>query len=147
MTFSPRGKKSMDPKSQRATIVLLYLGNRIIPLLRVMLSSSNIITTEYEEFNRANSCSNKKPFFTVPSNPWSFRTKRWKSTNGGNDQVDVHRLTSLMFSAALCSRGPCVFVAQHVIGSRPIQLDTMLPRYNKCTGTHMYIHVWVKPKT
>ena len=44
----PRGcTKPMDPKSQRATMVLLYLGNMIIPLIKVMLSSSNIITMEY----------------------------------------------------------------------------------------------------
>ena len=109
---------------------VIPLYNNVTPLLEIMLSSSNIITTEYEEFNWANSCSNKKPFFTVPSNPWSFRTKRWKTTNAGNDQGDVHRFTSLMLPAALCSRGTCVFVAQHVIGSRPIKLHSLLPRYN-----------------
>ena len=42
----PRVYKTHGPQSQRATIVLLYLGNIIIPLLEVLLSSSNIITTE-----------------------------------------------------------------------------------------------------
>ena len=45
----PRGcTKPMDPKSQHATIVLLYLGNMIIPLLKVLLSSSNINYDEYQ---------------------------------------------------------------------------------------------------
>ena len=39
--------KPMDPKSQRATIVFLYLVNTIISLLKVMFSSLNIITTDY----------------------------------------------------------------------------------------------------
>ena len=42
--------KPMDPKSQRAKTVLLYLGNIIIPLLKVLLSSSNINYGEYAKF-------------------------------------------------------------------------------------------------
>ena len=42
--FAPKDvQKPTDPKSQHATIFLLYLGNMIIPLLRVLLSSSNNI--------------------------------------------------------------------------------------------------------
>ena len=52
--LSPRGcTKSMDPKSQRATIVLLYFGYMIIPLFEALLSSSNIDYDEYAEFNKA----------------------------------------------------------------------------------------------
>ena len=36
-----------------------------------------------------------------------------------------------MIPAALYSHGTCVFVARHVIGSRPIKLYNLLPRYNK----------------
>ena len=36
------------------------------------------------------SCWNKKPFFTVPSNPRPFRTKRWKATNAGKDQGTMY---------------------------------------------------------
>ena len=43
----PRVYKTHGPQSsQRATIVLLYLGNIVIPLLKVLLSSSNITKTE-----------------------------------------------------------------------------------------------------
>ena len=42
----PRVYKTHGPQSQRATIVLLYLGNIVIPLLEVLLSSSNIIMME-----------------------------------------------------------------------------------------------------
>ena len=44
--------KPMDPKLQRATIVSLYLGNMIIPLLKVLLSSSNINYAEYAKLNK-----------------------------------------------------------------------------------------------
>ena len=44
--FSPRVYKTHGPSSQLATIVLFYLGIIIIPLLEVLLSSSNIIKSE-----------------------------------------------------------------------------------------------------
>ena len=121
----PRVYKTHGPQSQRATIVLLYLGNINIPLLKVLLSPSNIITTEYSFFNKQ---MNKKQFLTVPSNPRVFRTQCWKATNTGNDRGDVHRCTSLFPTP---SHVTCVFVARHVIGSRPIKLHSLLPRYNK----------------
>ena len=46
--FSPKGvQNAMDPKSQRATIVLLYVCLIVIPLLKVLLSSSN---NNYDEY-------------------------------------------------------------------------------------------------
>ena len=50
------------------------------------------------------SCSNKKQFFTVPLNPGLFRTKRWKSPNGGDDQGNVQRLTKRieLLSTTIC---------------------------------------------
>ena len=44
--FPKRVYKTHGPQLHSATIVFLYLGNIIIPLLKVLLSSSNI-TTEY----------------------------------------------------------------------------------------------------
>ena len=73
--FPPRVYKTHGSQLQRATIVLLYLCNMIIPLFEVPLSSSNIIKMEYAQLNKlTNSCLNKKHFFTVPSNPRMFRT-------------------------------------------------------------------------
>ena len=83
----------------------VYLGNMIIPLLKVMLSSSNIIRRVYM-VGLISSCSNKKQFFTVPSNPLPFRTKRWISTNAGNNQGNVHRLTKLMLPVVLVQDSP-----------------------------------------
>ena len=34
-------------------------------------------------------------------------------------------------TAALFRHGSCVFVARHVIGSRPIKFHSLLPRYEK----------------
>ena len=45
--YPSRVYKTHGPESQRATIVLLYLGKMIIPLLKVLLSTSNIIYDEY----------------------------------------------------------------------------------------------------
>ena len=57
--ISPRGcTKPMDP-SHSVQQLLLYLGNIVIPLLEVLLSSSNIITTDYSLFNKQ---TNKKQF-------------------------------------------------------------------------------------
>ena len=114
--FSPEGIQNPWTPSQRAAIVLLLLGNIVIRLLKHKLSSSNINYDEYAKFH----CSLK---------PWLFRTERWKSTNAGNDQGIVHRLTKLMLPAALCSLCTCVFDPRQV--SRPIKLHNLLPRYNK----------------
>ena len=74
----PRVYKTHGPQSQRATIVLLYLCNIVIPFLEVLLSSSNIIKTEQcivqSWFNKQTNSSNKKQFFTCWSNPRVFRT-------------------------------------------------------------------------
>ena len=56
-------------------------------------------------------------------NPQSFRNKSWKSTNGGNDQGDVHRCTSLYMLSGSSSHVTCVLVVRHMIGSRPIKLQ------------------------
>ena len=89
----PRVYKTQGPQSQRATIVLLHIGNIVIPVLEVLSSSSNIIMTEYSSFNKQTNSSNKKQFFTVPSNTRVFRTQGLKSANGGNDQGDEHWCT------------------------------------------------------
>ena len=76
----PRGKMAPEakpfshgPQSQRATIVLLYLGNIVIPLLEVMLSFSNIKKTEQcivlSWFKKQTNSSNKKQFFTCSLKP------------------------------------------------------------------------------
>ena len=57
--FPSRVYKTHGPQSQRATIVLLNLYIIVIPLLEVMLSSSNIITMDYSLFNKQ---TNKKQF-------------------------------------------------------------------------------------
>ena len=57
--FPSRVYKTHGPHSQRATTVLLYLCIIVIPLLEVLLSSSNIITTDYSLFNKQ---TNKKQF-------------------------------------------------------------------------------------
>ena len=57
--FPSRVYKTHGPQSQRATIVLLYLCYIIIPLLEVLLSSSNIILTDYSLLNKQ---TNKKQF-------------------------------------------------------------------------------------
>ena len=87
--FPPRVYKPMDPMGplhSRKHLFCYTHGNINIPLLKVLLSSSNIITTEYSLFSKQ---MNKKQFLTVPSNPRVFRTQRWKSANTGNDQGDV----------------------------------------------------------
>ena len=72
----------------------------------------------------------KKQFLTGPSNPQVFRTQRWKSTNTGNDHGDTP--VYITFHVTQPPRHiTCVFVAHHVIGSQPIKLHSLLPRYNK----------------
>ena len=133
-------------------IVLLYLCLTVIPLLEVLLSSSNIITTNYSLFKLADEQE------TIPSNPRLFRTQRWKSTNAGNNQGDVHRCTSLfhMFHVTWpvepCNMRICCtardwfstnqtsqFVQRYnKIGSRPIKIHSLFLRYNKqfCITSH-----------
>ena len=122
--FPSRVYKTHGPQSQRATIVLLYLCIIVIPLLEVLLLPSNIITTDYSLFNKQ---TNKKQF---PRTRGCF-VHSAKSTNAGNDQGDVHRCTSLFMLPGPSSHVTCVFVARHMIGSRPMKLHSLLPRYNK----------------
>ena len=110
-------------RGERVPFVLLYLCNIIIPLLEVPLSSSNIITTDYSLFNKQK---NKKLF---PRTRGCF-VHSAKSTNAGNDQDDVHRCTSLFMLPGPSSHVTCVFVARHVIGSRPIKLHNLYTEYN-----------------
>ena len=56
----------------------------------------------FSKFCCQTNSSNKKQIFTCSLKPTCF-VQLWKSTNGGNDQVDVHRCTSLfMLPGALC---------------------------------------------
>ena len=102
--FPSRVYKTNGPKTQRATIVLL--------------SSSNIFTTDYSLFKADQQ-------ETILSNPRLFCTQCWKSTNAGNDQGDVHRCTSLFMLPGPSSHVTCVFVARHMICSRPIKLHNL----------------------
>ena len=90
----------------------------VIPLLEVLLSSSNNITTNYLLFNKR---TNKKQFHRTRG----CRTQCWKSTNAGNDQGDVHRCTSLFMLPCQSSHVKCVFVARHMVSSRPIKLHNL----------------------
>ena len=83
----------------------------VIPLLEVLLSSSNIITTDYSLFNKQ---TNEKQ---LPRTRGCF-VHSAKSTNAGNDQGDVHRVyISFHVTWRVASHVTCVFVARHMIGS------------------------------
>ena len=117
--FPSRVYKTHGPQSQRATIVLLYLCIIVIPLLEVLLSSSNIITAEYSLFNKQ---TNEKQLPRTRG----CSVHSAKSTNAGNDQGDVHPVyITFHVTRRVASHVTCVFVARHMIGSRPIKLHNL----------------------
>ena len=118
--FPSRVYKTHGPQSQRATIVLLYLCIIVnIPLLEVLLSSSNIITANYSLFNKQ---TNEKQ---LPRTRGCF-VHSAKSTNAGNDQGDVHPVyITFHVTRRVASHLTCVFVVRHMIGSRPIKLHSL----------------------
>ena len=117
--------KTHGPQSQRAIFVLLYLGNTNIPLLEVMLLSSNIITTKYslfaDEQETIPDCSLEPAgvLYTLLEINQHWERSRWCTPV----YITFH-------VTQLPSHVTCDFVAHHVIGSRPIKLHTLLPRYN-----------------
>ena len=76
----PRGKMAPEekPRVPFSLEVLLYLGNLLFLFLKFCCHPRTLLHS-------------LKQFVIVPSNPRLFRTKRWKSTNRGNDQGNVHR--------------------------------------------------------
>ena len=104
---------------------------------RVFQSRHVLLSSYYDRVGidkQMKSCSNKKLFFTVPSTPRLFRTKR--PMVGAIKVMYTGKQNSWSPSrCALCvahilSHGTCVFVSHNIIGSRPIKLNNLLPRYN-----------------
>ena len=97
----------------------LYLCIIVIPLLEVLLSSSNIITADYSLFNKH---TNEKQ---LPRTRGCF-VHSTKLTNAGNNQGDVHPVyITFHVTRRVASHVTCVCVARHMIGSRPIKLHNL----------------------
>ena len=68
----------------------------------------------------------QKNVFTVPSNPQMFRTK---CVGNGPTVGTIEVMFTCKQKRMYNSRDTCLFLSHYVIGSRPINLHNLLPRY------------------
>ena len=90
--FIPRGcTKSVDPNHSMQQlfhynlVTWLFLFSKLVVIFKHYL--------KYSLISRRTVVQIRKQFFTVPSNPRSLCTKRWKSKHAENDQGNVNRVS------------------------------------------------------
>ena len=117
--FPLRVYKTHGPQSQRATIVLLYLCIIVIPLLEVLLSLQTLLRRTIHCLISRRTRNN----FIEPA--IVSYTARNRPTLGTIKEMYTRCTITFHVTRRVASHVTCVFVARHMIGSRPIKLHNL----------------------